>query len=85
MSDILNNNNNKNDTRLLELQGMFPGIEAGVVQAVWEAHGGQGAGEGEAWERAVEDLLQLSDPEYKVSIYEAMSDETTARGGADRF
>lgn len=64
MSDT---NNNKNDTRLLELQGMFPGIEAGVVQAVWEAHGGQGAGEGEAWERAVEDLLQLSDPEYKVS------------------
>ncbi|GHJ85546.1 hypothetical protein NliqN6_1948 [Naganishia liquefaciens] len=62
MSDATNN---KTDARLLELQGMFPGIEAGVVQAVWEVHVGQGATEGDAWERAVEDLLQLSDPEYK--------------------
>jgi hypothetical protein len=59
--------NTQPKARLLELQGMFPAVEPAVVQAVWEAHSGEGESE-EGWGRAVEDLLQLSDPEYKVSV-----------------
>lgn len=47
---------------------MFPTVEVPVIQAVLETHADRTTEE--RFEKALEDLLQLTDPDYKVSMME---------------
>ena len=44
---------------------MFPTVENVVIEAVLETHASRP--QGERFEKALGDLLQLTDPDYKVS------------------
>ena len=56
--------------QIAELQIMFPSVDPEVIQAVWETTG-DGSGRDmtveQRFDKALSDLLILSDPEYKVS------------------
>jgi len=47
------------------MQAMFPTVEPVVIEAVLETYAGSSPDE--RFEKALGDLLQLTDPEYKVS------------------
>lgn len=47
------------------MQAMFPTVEPAVIEAVLETHAG--SSQDERFEKALGDLLQLTDPDYKVS------------------
>jgi hypothetical protein len=49
------------------MQAMFPTIEPVVIEAVLETHAG--SSQDERFEKALGDLLQLTDPDYKVSLF----------------
>ncbi|KAH8090469.1 hypothetical protein HD553DRAFT_346962 [Filobasidium floriforme] len=51
------------DPQLAELKAMFPTVEPVVIEAVLETHAGSSPDE--RFEKALGDLLQLTDPDYK--------------------
>lgn len=46
------------DPKVAELQAMFPTVDIGVIEVVLESHSG-------SQDRAIESLLQMTDPDFK--------------------